>query len=410
MIERRLARDNRWGLRLLAGVLWGCALLVSLTAWWFMNGRNPVLIGLVDERTVIVTAPLDGRLQDIVSVEGEHIGAGAILARYDARQFDQQAAGLEAERAAAQAVHRQQRQRLQATAQMRVQAWEADAHERRLLLVTEELASTRVRYQELLHDRHLQEVQAEQDRQELAVIDEELQRRQDLLERGLLGTDQLYALRRRRAVLGSALDQLPTIMASLDTIGQALAAQEAALNALAHVDPDQSDDARQAWRAAAAAQEEAELLLTDVQLAQELTRLDQAMALLSLTRRAAQVDAPVAGMVTRWLQPAGVYVRAGEPLVELSDSRPAQVTVLVDPSVARRLETGGAVTVVPLSARWQRHRGVISHIGHSVVPVDDRMRPYLGRLSAAVPVHVRFNGASDLIAGETVRVFLDQNL
>lgn len=340
-------------------LVWTGAAVAAL-ALFFYGAHTGGMVGYVE----IVEHPIAslelGRLVAVDVVVGQTVKAGDVVARLETAQLD-------AELAAEEALRQEARVTLPIPEQSALQV------ERQFALA---LASA----QATLDGLRLQE---SQDQAELAVLDGELARMNELLEKRLIDASTVSLLRGRHAALTKAMALYPT---SIRDQGQRVEETRR-----------QQEAAQAALRTTARSGSGGE---TNFQVEVQAQRV----AALEARRRECVLKAPGPGVVGQIMIRPGDVVLAGLPILTIVENQARRVIGFLPEINARESKEGQAMWVDRMYGFGESFAAHVTSLEPAVRGLPGQVNPVPGRTMRGRRIICDLDGATDLLPGETVQL------
>lgn len=344
--------------RLLPWALWLTTMGAALHLWREGSRRSPIL-GFARAAEHAIGATRTAVVQQLAVGLGQHVSAGQVLARLDARELDAQLRVTEAERKqVAAAASGEQLRRLATTARI---AREGDRATTALARSQTELRAKRI---------ELQTVEAK--RREL----------ETLFSRGLATRHDVLDLELRQAALERAVESGGALLGLWQRQRLATSGRSAAL-------PGQA-------LAEARATIEAELAVFD----RRLERL--ALARASLTLRA-----PCAGRVSAIHLREGAVARAGAPVVSVIADNSRRITACVFEDLAPAVHVGARARLTARGGPVRELEGEVVTLGPVIHELPARCRPQPHQPAWGRELEVLLDRPTALVAGEGFNLRLE---
>jgi multidrug resistance efflux pump len=297
---------------------------------------GPVAPGEVEVVRVLVSAPVDGRVESSTLALGGDVAEGALAFELSAPQLDRE---LETARLEL------------ARLELEVPAKQKDLilGERSTLQDLErEAAEARLQEKRFVAD-------LERERASVAQIDEQIARQRELIEKKLASSQGLEELLLKRSSVAESVDERRALVEAARKLAET-AEKSLAESRRAKPSTSEANDERLAPLAAAVrAQRERVAALEDM-------------------RATLKVHSPVAGAVLELYAHKGDRVAAGTPLAVLVDTRPRRVIAYADEMWARDVTVGARAQLAPSDRRGGVRSGRVVALAAAVTELPERFR------------------------------------
>jgi HlyD family secretion protein len=301
-----------------------------------------------------------GRLSTVDVVVGQAVKAGDVVARLDATQID-------AEMAAESALREEALVTLPASEQTALQ-------------LDRQFAAALASAQTALEEQRLR---ASQDQAELGVLDRELTRMNELLEKRMIDASAVGVLRARHAALTQAVALYPKSLREMDQrVEETRQQQQAAREAL-----------KTAGRTAGGGSTN---FVAEVQA--------HRVAALQARRRECVLTAPAPGIVAQAMFRPGDVVMAGVPILTVVENQARRVIGFVPEISAREAWVGQVVQVERMYGLGRSFPARVSSLEPAVRGLPGQVNPVPGRTMRGRRVICDLDGENDLLPGETVQL------
>jgi len=297
------------------------------------------VFGVVDYPTLSVAATETGKIESIFVTLGQEVMKEEKLVKLSSLEIDYEIAALQADQ-------EEEEQTTQRQFFNSVQSIKADL--RKLTL------------------------QQAQDEAELAILQEESKRLENLLSRRLIDADVVVSNRTRIVSLETAISKYPAYL-------QALQAEKVELEKLEHKSPQSMEDNR------------------TIQLSILKERVK------SLT-----ICANDSGIISNVLKNPGDVVMAGETVLELLGKGAPVIQGFIPLSAHRSIQPGDTVYLADKNDRSKVYEGTISNISPSVIGVQDTSTPVVPRTIRGRMFIVESPAAVQWVESEQVSIFLEK--
>jgi multidrug resistance efflux pump len=317
---------------------------------------GPVAPGEVEVVRVVVSAPVDGRVESSTLELGGDVAEGALVVELSAPMLDRdlETARLELARL-----------------ELEVPAKQKDLilGERSTLQDLErEAAEARLQEKRYVAD-------LERERASVAQIDEQVARQRELVEKKLASSQGLEDLLLKRSSIAESVDERRALVEAARKLA------ETAEKSLA--------EARRAKPSTSEALDERLLPLAAAVRAQR-----ERVAALEDMRAMLSVRSPVAGAVLELFAHKGDRVVAGTPLAVLVDTRPRRVIAYADEMWARDVVVGARAQLAPSDRRGGVRSGRVVALAAAVTELPERFRLIPAEPSFGRAVFVELDDAS----------------
>jgi multidrug resistance efflux pump len=319
-------------------ILWVVAAAVCVPLAWTSSGLG-VAPAVVEVRQVVLSSPAAARLMEVLVAPGDAVVEGQVLARLDPAEVDMELAIASAEL-----------KRLE----LEVSSREVELHDERY--ETSSRLAAEAERAALEVTRLVAE--GEQDRSELTQLDEQLAREQGLVNEGLARSENLNALKLKRAALARKVEEFKSAVAqaranaasTTQRLGQWRQGAATKSTPGSHIGPQLAPGA-----AAVEAQGE---------------RVRQ----LELLRARLELKAPFTGRVDAVLLRAGAAAAQGAPVVSVVDDRPGTAIAYVDQRWAGRVRVGDVASLAPSDRSGPPLPGRVVALGAAISELPVRFR------------------------------------
>jgi len=334
--------------RALPWVVWGAAALAAIPLALHVSGFG-VAPAVSEVRKVTLGSPRTVRVAAVLAMPGDVVKAGQVLVRLDATDVN---VDIEIARA--------ELERLE---------FEVSSREVSLRDTRSETASRLASEAERSAlDASRLNAEDERDRSELAQLDEQITREQKLVDEGLTRSDNLNALKLRRAALGKKVQEF----------GRAVTEARRAASGSAKRLGD--------WRGApgsggnTGSAIDRQLAPARAAVAAQTERVKQ----LELVKERLELRAPSDGKVAEVFAHADEMVAAGAPVISVLDDHPRRAIAYVDQRWASRIRPGDRVRLLPSDHSAPPSGGTVKSVGAAITELPVRFRliptePLFGR-------------------------------
>lgn len=314
------------------------------------GGRYQSLQGVIDvDRREL--SPLEtARLRSLAVRSGERVYAGTVVAEMDMSLYD---------------------------AQMQIDRLQVDRQFSRSIQGLEsELRDLKIR--------------RAADVAELAALNEELERMQDLIRQGMVDSMAAVRLRSRQSALTESVEIYPEIMTELES---ELAKSRVMKNSIG------------SWLGE---MPEAIPEGLPVEAASELLLHRERLGMLKLRQETYTLRALRDGVVSRIMKEPGEVVQAGEPIVTIVYDGATSVTGFLPEFRARELSVGDTAYLTRAARFSHAVPAVVTHLGPEILGLPGRVSPIPGRTLRGRRVVLEPRVEHSFLPGETVSIHLEK--